>query len=141
MKINKCPACGSASFIEENGELKCKYCGSVIEDERKKDRQEIDKLHEMIESIKKKEQDLEENNNKKIQEFKENEVNRQTTYIIIKLIVCAFLGWLGIHKFLENKIVLGFVYMFTVGVFGVGIIYDIVKYIWQITKLRLGGKD
>lgn len=43
------------------------------------------------------------------------------------LILVITLGWLGIHKFKEKKIGMGFLYMFTFGLFYVGWFYDIYK--------------
>ena len=43
------------------------------------------------------------------------------------LILVIALGWLGIHKFKEKKIGMGFLYMFTFGLFYVGWFYDIYK--------------
>lgn len=42
--------------------------------------------------------------------------------------VCLFLGFLGIHKFIEKKTGMGVLYIFTVGLFGIGWIYDTVMY-------------
>ncbi len=42
----------------------------------------------------------------------------------IALLLCFFLGFLGAHKFYEGKILLGIVYIFTVGFLGIGIIFD-----------------
>ena len=48
----------------------------------------------------------------------------------IVLLLCLFLGFLGIHRFYERKIVTGIIYLLTLGLFGIGIIYDLIK-IWQ----------
>lgn len=45
------------------------------------------------------------------------------TYFYLTL----FGGWLGLHKFATGKIKMGFIYLFTFGLFGIGWIYDIVK--------------
>lgn len=42
----------------------------------------------------------------------------------VALILCIFLGFLGAHKFYEGKILLGIVYFFTFGFFGIGIFID-----------------
>lgn len=42
----------------------------------------------------------------------------------VALLLCMFLGYLGAHKFYEGKILLGIVYLFTVGLFGIGIFID-----------------
>ncbi len=42
-------------------------------------------------------------------------------------ILCIFLGWLGLHKFYEKKVLLGIIYFFTGGLFGIAWLYDILK--------------
>ncbi len=44
---------------------------------------------------------------------------------IAELIITVLFGWLGIHKFMEKENGLGVLYMFTLGLFGIGWIYDI----------------
>lgn len=46
---------------------------------------------------------------------------------IIYLIITMFLGMFGVHKFIDKKIGLGILYLFTCGLFGIGWIIDIVK--------------
>ena len=41
------------------------------------------------------------------------------------LILCIFLGWLGVHKFYEGKSGMGLVYLFTFGLGGIGWLIDI----------------
>lgn len=38
--------------------------------------------------------------------------------------LCVSLGWLGIHKFYEGKIVMGVLYLFTLGLLGIGWLAD-----------------
>lgn len=42
----------------------------------------------------------------------------------VALLLCIFAGYLGAHKFYEGKILLGIVYLFTVGLFGIGVFID-----------------
>ena len=44
-----------------------------------------------------------------------------------KFLLISLLGFTGIHKFLDKKIVKGFVYLFTFGVFGIGVILDLIN--------------
>ena len=44
----------------------------------------------------------------------------------VSFFLCLFLGYLGIHKFYEGRILLGILYIFTCGLFGIGIIIDLV---------------
>lgn len=43
--------------------------------------------------------------------------------------ICFFSGFLGVHKFREGKTGLGFLYLFTIGIFGMGWIIDSFKYL------------
>lgn len=45
----------------------------------------------------------------------------------IALLLCVFLGFLGGYKFYEGKGGMGVLYIFTFGLFGVGIIIDIIS--------------
>ena len=45
-----------------------------------------------------------------------------------------FLGSLGIHKFYLGNTFMGFLYMFTAGLCGIGIIYDIFTLPFQVSK-------
>lgn len=46
---------------------------------------------------------------------------------IAVLILCIFLGYLGIHRFYAGKVGTGIIWLFTGGCFFVGWIYDIIK--------------
>ncbi len=45
----------------------------------------------------------------------------------VAFLLCLFLGYLGIHKFYEGRILLGVLYFFTAGLFGIGVIVDLIK--------------
>lgn len=40
--------------------------------------------------------------------------------------LCLFLGVIGAHKFYEGKILLGVLYIFTGGLLGIGVLYDLI---------------
>lgn len=46
---------------------------------------------------------------------------------MIALLLCIFLGTIGMHKFYEGKIGMGILYLFTNGLFFIGWIVDIIK--------------
>lgn len=48
--------------------------------------------------------------------------------------ICLFLGFFGIHKFREKKVGMGFLYLFTLGIFGIGWFVDSVKYLIAAIK-------
>ena len=42
------------------------------------------------------------------------------------LILCALLGWLGVHRFYVGRCVTGFIWLCTGGLFGIGYVVDII---------------
>ncbi len=44
----------------------------------------------------------------------------------VALLLCAFLGFFGAHKFYEGKAGMGILYMFTGGLFFIGVIIDFI---------------
>lgn len=44
----------------------------------------------------------------------------------VSFFLCLFLGVLGIHKFYEGKIIFGIIYLCTGGIFGIGVIVDLI---------------
>lgn len=51
---------------------------------------------------------------------------RKTLNKWVALLLCIFLGWLGGHKFYEGKIGMGVIYLFTMGLFGIGWFIDFI---------------
>lgn len=49
----------------------------------------------------------------------------------VALALCIFLGFLGAHKFYENKAGMGIVYIFTCGLFGIGVIVDAITLLFK----------
>ena len=44
----------------------------------------------------------------------------------ISFFLCLFLGYIGIHKFYEGRILLGIVYLLTFAFFGFGVLVDLI---------------
>jgi len=56
-----------------------------------------------------------------------NDSSMKNKWIAIAL--CAFFGYLGAHKFYEGKTGMGILYIFTCGLFFIGVIIDIINLI------------
>ena len=50
--------------------------------------------------------------------------NRKQKDKWIAFLLCFFLGGLGVHKFYEDKVIMGLLYLFTGGLFGIGWFID-----------------
>lgn len=44
----------------------------------------------------------------------------------VAFVICFFLGYFGAHKFYEGKITIGILYFFTLGLFGIGWVIDLI---------------
>ena len=58
----------------------------------------------------------------------DNNENGGNGMVWIKFIICLLFGIFGVHKFMEKKIGMGILYLFTAGLFGLGWFYDCIKY-------------
>lgn len=53
---------------------------------------------------------------------------------IIKILIVVFLGPFGVHKFMNKEYKMGFIYLFTCGLFMFGWLYDIIKEVYRYFK-------
>lgn len=49
----------------------------------------------------------------------------------VSFFLCLFLGYLGAHKFYEGRIGLGILYLFTLGLFGIGWFIDCIALLFK----------
>ncbi len=49
----------------------------------------------------------------------------------VALLLCFFLGCFGAHKFYEGKIGMGILYLFTAGLFGIGVFIDFITLLFK----------
>lgn len=49
-----------------------------------------------------------------------------------KFLITLFLGWAGVHKFIEKKYGLGILYLFTGGLFGIGWLIDVIVIVFSL---------
>lgn len=52
--------------------------------------------------------------------------------------ICFFFGFLGVHKFREGKIGMGLLYLFTLGLFGFGWLFDSIRYFIRALRVTMG---
>ena len=60
-----------------------------------------------------------------------NTVPTKTKNKWVALLLCLFLGLIGAHKFYEEKIGMGVLYLFTGGLFGIGAVVDLIVLLFK----------
>ena len=112
----KCESCGSKQYIKTKSGYKCKYCGSIQEviSAEKPDVGGPANVNEQVHVA--------------TSRGKINNLSNSAKTTLILFLVCIFAGTYGIHKFMEHKILLGVVYFFTFGLFGIGWFIDVIRY-------------
>ena len=65
--------------------------------------------------------------------------NRRAKSKSISILLCLLLGVVGAHKFYEEKVGMGILYLFTGGLFGIGVLYDLVTLIFKSDPYYVGG--
>lgn len=110
----------------------CKHCGEIID----KDCVICPKCGKQVEDLKPQTPNVTVQNNisndntninanvnvNKISVPRGRRKNKWTAFFL-----CLFLGFIGAHKFYEGKTGMGILYLFTVGLFGIGWIVDIIS--------------
>ena len=115
----KCDSCGSKRCVKVNDGYKCEYCGSV---------QDVI----MPSELKKEEQNQSAEQNGETIFINHKQLNTEQKSILMRLIICVVAGVFGAHEFMERKFFVGLVYLFTFGLFGIGIFIDFIKYAFML---------
>lgn len=113
VKLKYCKHCGEK--IPEDAVI-CKYCGRQVE-ELKQGQSNV-----VINNTN--------TNTNTVQNTTAGYTGRQKNKWLA-LLLCFFLGVFGAHKFYEGKIGMGILYLFTVGLFGIGIIVDFISLLFK----------
>ena len=117
--VEEQPVTRSAFAAQEKTKY-CRHCGSLIHEE----------------SV------VCPNCGRQVEELRREEpkvIERHTTVVTngkekdkwVSFFLCLFLGTLGIHKFYEGKVGMGILYIFTVGLFGIGVLIDLIRIVMK----------
>lgn len=55
---------------------------------------------------------------------------------VVELILCLLLGWLGAHRFYRGKYISALIYMFSAGIYGIGILVDAIILVVRLINNR-----
>lgn len=110
----------------------CKFCGEIID----KECVICPKCGKQIEEIKAEQPNIVINNTNT-----NTNVNRNINHNSgrpgrpknkwVAFLLCLFLGPLGVHKFYEGKIGMGILYLFTLGLCGIGWVIDLISLLFK----------
>lgn len=60
---------------------------------------------------------------------------------LLPLIITILFGWLGVHWFISGRFGMGFLYLFTLGLFGIGWFVDIIRQVIAFIRLLKKAKE
>lgn len=118
----KCKSCGAQRFKKVGISIyECEYCGLKVK------RKDVDDMNADKDISQKSETTTTE---------KVKGKSHKKSFVLIKLLLCVFAGYTGIHRFLEGKIITGILYFLTSGLFGIGILVDLVRIVKELKALH-----
>ena len=123
-KATACPACGAPITQTNSNKKFCKHCG-----------ESIDKECVICPKCGKQVEELKTSTDKNI--IINNSASASATVSApvvgvkpknkwVAFLLCLFLGYIGAHKFYEGKVLMGILYIFTMGLFGIGWFIDLI---------------
>ena len=108
----KCQACGASM---SSTATQCAYCGSYVDKIEKAPSEEKVVVHHHHHY---------ETAPTPAPSKRDSEVSYRSK--TVALLLCLFLGWLGVHRFYLGKIGTGILYALTTGFWGAGVLVDII---------------
>lgn len=63
-----------------------------------------------------------------------NNKRKMLEHKIVYVILCWAFGYFGVHRFYDRKIFSGIIYLFTFGLFGIGVLIDFVIGLIDVVK-------
>ncbi len=110
----KCPMCGAP--MENEG---CGYCGYVANKQPEPTAYTND-VSQQLQTVQQMSMNPQPINNMGVMPG----ISRKSK--VTALLLCIFLGWAGAHRFYVGKIGTGILYLFTIGICGIGWLVDII---------------
>ena len=108
----------------------CKHCGEIID----KDCIICPKCGKQVEELKVEQPTVVVNNtntNTNVNRNINNNAGGRMKNKWTAFFLCLFLGFIGAHKFYEGKVGMGILYIFTVGLFGIGWLIDLIAILFK----------
>lgn len=119
MRPEICKNCGSNEIEERVDHYICPYCETKYPRTQSRPAPVIREIH-YVPTYNQTAPQYERPVNNYDRNFGRRKINKW-----VSLLLCFFLGYFGAHKFYEGKIGTGLLYLCTVGLFGIGWMFDI----------------
>lgn len=126
----KCKNCGSTKYVKVDDNIfECQYCGYREEVLGKEPQPDSEPIAQQIVEPETSQVQIHQSQREEFEDLeqKSNSAAELRT-AIFKFILVLFLGGIGIHHFIENRILVGFIYVCTFGLFMVGWVIDDIIY-------------
>lgn len=120
-----CPDCGAQQNRKPT--KFCKHCGEKID----LDCIICPKCGKQVEQLKQEQPNVVINNTNTNQNTINGNMSVRMRNKWVALALCFFLGVIGAHKFYEGKNGMGILYLFTVGLFGIGVFVDFISLLFK----------
>ena len=65
-----------------------------------------------------------------------SEMNGELISLRKEFIICLFLGLFGVHKFIKGKFIMGLLYLFSLGLVGIGWLIDLISILIKINGVK-----
>ena len=118
-----CPNCGAAL---EQGIRFCPNCGTTLTDREQPVQQPAQQPAQQYVQPQPAQVIVQQGPYQPYQQHAYGQVPISPLSRTVTLILCMFFGYFGVHRFYSGSIGLGILYLFTYGIFGIGIFIDFI---------------
>ncbi len=128
----KCPHCGASIYDDIN---RCQYCGSYVTPVQQQAPAQQGQQQPVIVNVYQPEPQTIHHETHIYHTEPVSEKNR-----LVALLLCLFFGGLGFHKFYLGRVGMGILYLFTLGLCGIGVFVDLLVLLFGTPRDGHGAK-
>lgn len=136
LKELKCENCGADLKVNnETKEVKCEYCHTKFKVDNGMLFDDMEQAGYEFEKGKLRAQ--KEHRDQQLKSLYGNlSSNDGEISPLVEFLITFFTGTFGVHKFMKGQIGMGLLYLFTMGIFGIGWLYDVI-----VAAIKLGNTN
>jgi hypothetical protein len=111
----KCPNCGASIYDDIN---RCQYCGSYISSNQHTSSAQQPVVVNVYPQAQPQQETV-------VHHIYQSETHCSPKSRLVALLLCFFFGGFGFHKFYLGRVGMGILYLFTLGLCGIGVLVDL----------------